>query len=405
MSESSPHPLSASKVNESINDAFLRSVQNPYQIIFNECDRCIYLNGSRFTSNYNAEDVRNMSSVTLSPNVYYIISGGTTVTLDPVSGIINEFIFETIGSILFTNTILWAGNNEPPSTGIIRYSILYNDTTNTYVGSWAAFGPGSGYTEKYLYGIYTWDGVADSALIYSPGVMHFSSTEGTSSNPVNIQPNMVYIWDNPISELYIDTITNSPLESTLYFKTPSTLASAFVLDIPQGISSVSNFDFVADTTYVMSISSGVVVMESLNPINNQQEFINSMVVSNEYGPDNVTTTRIVDIVPPAGGVVTIDYSPNTIYKCTSDITELIINDILPHTLEMEVFFSSSSDTPIDITFNAGTYQIDNNIITTKLMKSAGSLDPYMVANGSFRLSIKDGIITIVRLLQNNQNNE
>lgn len=121
-------------------NAMTRSVQNPYELILNEYDGCIYLNGSRFVANYTVVDMRNHVTATLTPNVYYIVSPNTAITLEPLQGFINEFVFETTGPVTFTNTILWQGGEAPPSdTGVIQYSIVYNAVTQQYLGSWALY--------------------------------------------------------------------------------------------------------------------------------------------------------------------------------------------------------------------------------------------------------------------------
>lgn len=125
-------------------NAMSRSVQKPYELILNEYDGCIYLNGSRFVANYTVVDMRNRAAVTLTPNVYYIVSPNTVITLEPLQGFINEFVFETSGLVIFTNTILWQNGNAPTSdTGVIQYSIIYNNITQTYMGSWAEFSTGN----------------------------------------------------------------------------------------------------------------------------------------------------------------------------------------------------------------------------------------------------------------------
>lgn len=125
-------------------NAMSRSVQKPYELILNEYDGCIYLNGSRFVANYTVVDMRNRAAVTLTPNVYYIVSPNTVITLEPLQGFINEFVFETSGPVTFTNTILWQNGNTPTSdTGVIQYSIIYNNITQTYMGSWAEFSTGN----------------------------------------------------------------------------------------------------------------------------------------------------------------------------------------------------------------------------------------------------------------------
>lgn len=134
------HPLTVANIMETPAVALAHSVQNPYELTLNEYDGCIYLNGSRFVANYSVVDIRNHATATLTPNVYYIVSKNTNITLEPLQGFINEFIFETNGPVTFTNTILWQGGNEPPiEDGVIQYSIAYNNITNTYMGSWALY--------------------------------------------------------------------------------------------------------------------------------------------------------------------------------------------------------------------------------------------------------------------------
>lgn len=138
------HPLTAANIMDTPSNALTRSVQNPYELILNEYDGCIYLNGSRFVANYTVVDMRNHATITLTPNAYYIISSGTVITLEPLQGFINEFVFETTGPVTFTNTILWQNGNAPTSdTGVIQYSIIYNNITQTYMGSWAEFSAGN----------------------------------------------------------------------------------------------------------------------------------------------------------------------------------------------------------------------------------------------------------------------
>lgn len=134
------HPLTVANVMITPAQAMQRSTANPYELIINEYDGCMYLNGARFVSNYTTVDMRNHASALLAPNVYYIVSANTTITLEPLEGLINEFAIEAAGPVTFTNTILWQGNMAPDfSQGVVQFSIVYNSISQQYLGSWALY--------------------------------------------------------------------------------------------------------------------------------------------------------------------------------------------------------------------------------------------------------------------------
>lgn len=140
----STHPITISSTMMTPAHALVRSIQNPYEILFNKYDYCIYLNGSRFVSNYTVIDMRNRATAIIASNTYYIVSADTQITMEPIDGVVNEFIIESTGPVTFTNTILWQNGNAPTSdTGVIQYSIIYNNITQTYMGSWVEFSTGN----------------------------------------------------------------------------------------------------------------------------------------------------------------------------------------------------------------------------------------------------------------------
>ena len=134
------HPITISNIMMTPAQALARSTQNPYELLFNEYDGCIYLNSSRFVSNYAISDMRNRATAIIAPNTYYIVSANTQITMEPIDGVVNEFIIESTGPVTFTQNIIWQGQNSPNfQTGMVQYSITYNSVTQQYIGTWKLY--------------------------------------------------------------------------------------------------------------------------------------------------------------------------------------------------------------------------------------------------------------------------
>jgi hypothetical protein len=146
------HPLTAANIMDTPSNAMTRSLQNPYELILNEYDSCIYLNGSRFVSNYTIIDMRNRATAIIAPNTYYVVSADTQITMEPIDGVVNEFIIESTGPVTFTQNIIWQGQNSPNfQTGMVQYSITYNSVTQQYIGTWKLYDQPQLSTETWVF--------------------------------------------------------------------------------------------------------------------------------------------------------------------------------------------------------------------------------------------------------------
>lgn len=154
------HPLTISRIEVQPTQALSRSMNNPYELILNGYDGCIYLDGNRWSNNYLVEDNSvnsQQSSVIAYPGYYHIVRPNQTIIFSPVSGFINEFIFECAGTPTFSNSdslgnaahILWYNGTAPgtaTANSVYQYSITYsgksyviNNVTYKYLGAWAEF--------------------------------------------------------------------------------------------------------------------------------------------------------------------------------------------------------------------------------------------------------------------------
>lgn len=111
-------------------------------IVFNDLDTSIWVGGNHYLQIPKVEvvDLRaSDSNITLLPSIYYIL-GTHTITLNPTSGILNEFVFETTGEVTFTTPIVWQDSAPNWTSGkTYQVSITYNSITNQYLGVYAEF--------------------------------------------------------------------------------------------------------------------------------------------------------------------------------------------------------------------------------------------------------------------------
>jgi hypothetical protein len=84
--------------------------------------------------------MRNRATAIIAPNTYYVVSADTQITMEPIDGVVNEFIIESTGPVTFTQNIIWQGQNSPNfQTGMVQYSITYNSVTQQYIGTWKLY--------------------------------------------------------------------------------------------------------------------------------------------------------------------------------------------------------------------------------------------------------------------------
>jgi hypothetical protein len=214
------------------------------------------------------------------------------------------------------------------------------------------------------------------SMVYAPEVVIDNTS--TDVHLTLAKGNTVYIWNQPLTSLVIDSFEDSVYETTMYFTTDDT--TQIETTFPQALKRTTSMNFTTGKHYVISVKDLICTADEIEMYVEQPGFI--------YDSEQWQTgvLEVPTVVQNANTDVVINNTqPNTIYKC-GVINSLTMLGIPCNSLETTVYFTAGS-TSVNLNLQA-----DDSDIPLKITR--GSMYLATKTDTSFAMSIKDGVITI-----------